>query len=513
MRAIFVAQGSSMRLFYRLACRLREEMDLEKVGFYFMGSMTYANLLKIHPEIESSDSDFEVLKEWDITRDAPSTAVDMDVINKYEERIGDPWLWNPIILDRRLIHGKKVKLRQDYPPRFEYEELLKIVQTGLVEIDHFIDRIDPDFILSFVPATFGAYLFHLFAEERTITYLQLKSVKISNYATFSSGIFENHEHIIKLFRTESIDDKYMKEAESYLEKFRKSRVVYDGTTAKDGRVGIRGIVTKSQEYLERLPILMDTLKTFYTTEAKNDNYNAGVFQSLMYGRFVRPLRHQIFCKIYNKKFVKSSQLGEGNYAYFPLHTEPEIALSLYARPYVNQIEVIRNIAQSIPVGMKLYVKEHPRSFGMRDLSYYKKILQMPNVSLVHPTLDSLTVSENAKLVVVISGHAGFEALIQKKPVITLGHCHFNALSMVRHVRSLYDLPYQIKDALDNYEHDEGELVRFVAATMAGSAPVNLYSKLLNWDFDIDIDASDDFERLAAYTKKRLEGELAIAKNF
>ena len=51
-----------------------------------------------------------------------------------------------------------------------------------------------------------------------------------------------------------------------------------------------------------------------------------------------------------------------------------MSLSVQSRSYLNQIEVVRNIAQSLPVGWQVLIKEHPASMGRRPVSYYQKLL-------------------------------------------------------------------------------------------------------------------------------------------
>ncbi|MDP6893688.1 MAG: hypothetical protein QF731_10970, partial [Verrucomicrobiota bacterium] len=79
-----------------------------------------------------------------------------------------------------------------------------------------------------------------------------------------------------------------------------------------------------------------------------------------------------FQDIYFKnKYIDQSKLGEINYIFFPLHAEPEIALSIFSKYYQNQIELIRNIALALPMNYRLIVKEHPRNIGRRSNNYYK----------------------------------------------------------------------------------------------------------------------------------------------
>ena len=76
--------------------------------------------------------------------------------------------------------------------------------------------------------------------------------------------------------------------------------------------------------------------------------------------------------------------------------------------------------------------------------------------------------------------SGFEAILEKKPVITFGKTFYDALPdcIVRHVRSLQDLPNVVSELLENYRYSEKDVVCLVAAVMKNSIPLNLYSQVL-----------------------------------
>jgi len=75
------------------------------------------------------------------------------------------------------------------------------------------------------------------------------------------------------------------------------------------------------------------------------------------------------------------------FVYFPLHVEPERTLSIDAPYFTNQLEVISNVAKALPIEYQLFVKEHPMQInsGNRAISFYKQILELPNVKLFHKT--------------------------------------------------------------------------------------------------------------------------------
>ena len=71
--------------------------------------------------------------------------------------------------------------------------------------------------------------------------------------------------------------------------------------------------------------------------------------------------------------------------------EPERTLLIDAPFHTNQLDIIKNLAKSIPINYKLFVKEHPSMAHRewRDVSFYKEILSLPNVVLIHPSFFGL----------------------------------------------------------------------------------------------------------------------------
>ena len=105
--------------------------------------------------------------------------------------------------------------------------------------------------------------------------------------------------------------------------------------------------------------------------------------------------------------------------------------------------------------------------------YYKKLKKIPNVKLIKPNIPSFDLIAKAKLVVTITGTAGWEASFLKKPVITFGNIFYNRLSFVKNCRSYEDLPLIVKNQLEHFQYSEEELVHFIAAILEESAHVSL----------------------------------------
>ncbi len=153
-----------------------------------------------------------------------------------------------------------------------------------------------------------------------------------------------------------------------------------------------------------------------------------------------------------KKFVKHHSIynieKSTPFVYFPLHSEPEKALLIDSPYYLNQIELINQIAKSLPVGFKLLVKDHPETkIHGRSVSFYKNITNLPNVKLINPFVSRDKILSQSSLVITIAGTAGLEAFFFEKPVIVLSNTDYSHLSSVYRLKSLEDLPQTIRSCL------------------------------------------------------------------
>ena len=166
--------------------------------------------------------------------------------------------------------------------------------------------------------------------------------------------------------------------------------------------------------------------------------------------------------------------------FFPLHAEPEIALTLYGNKYLNQINLIHEIALDLPSSYTLIVKEHPRNIGRRPISFYKDILKLPNIYLSHEKINTNDLIQESKLVYTISGFITFESILFKKPTITFGKSIYNLLPdhiLYKHKRGA-TFREEFRYILENHNYDEHEILVFISSIIKRSIPINKYNSLL-----------------------------------
>ncbi len=506
MRVFFGAQGSILRIFCELDCRLRSLGAIRASGYWISDSEFYFQERKRSSLL--SDPEVFQLHEWEYTTDAGRLRISAERKKELERRYGSLGLWNAIVVDRRLMYASVSKVRQSYTGHFDHAALSSIVYNSLNALDKYVEEYRPDVIVTFVPSTYGDYLLALVAQAHGIPYLQLRSTKIQNYVIFAdnlgavSGDVENaYRRNVELRKNYPFEQ----EARAFLEKASTRPIDYEGTLSRS-----KPSVLKELEGGARQlgAALKKTIMPIHPA-VRRDNHVPPPLAIWLYGTLLRPwYRRTAFQLMSRRRFTLEGADAEP-YVFYPLHSEPEIALSLYGRDHQNQIETIRRLAQSLPLGWKLIVKEHPRSLSYRSSGWYRRLLEIPNVYFADPNTRPFYWIEKANAVVTVSGFVGFEALAIGKPVVVLGSVAFSMLpsTMLRTVTSMSNFGDQLLDLIENFTIDQSALEAFVAACMSEGAAVNLYSDLLAKPGRNKTDAGDSESQLHGLAElliKRLE---------
>jgi hypothetical protein len=469
-------------LFFDLSRVLRERLR-GKTGFYIADSAYFESFRQYTPVIESGE--YELLKEWDIIADSAGMRPDINRLKESEKRLGDPTFWNVLLADRRIYFGKRATLEQDYVPRFSHDRMLAILDVATRRVAELFDRLNPDVVIGFICVTVGEYLAYLEAKARGIPFLNLRPTRIQNYFFAGESIFEPSERLKETYeriRTEGPSAKDREKVEEFLSHIRRTHAMYEGVVSPKAAVPKKS--TKEKRSLGSVVFKVSSLAkecmTYRLSRYRHDTHYRGTFYPYYVTRLKRPARLYLADLLLRSKYIRADQLSGLEYALYPLHKEPEVTLLVYSRPFLNQIEVVRNIARSLPVGMKLVIKEHPACIGYRPLRYYKKLLEIPNVIMAPPEMESRELVRNAQLITIISGSVGLEALMLQKPVIHFGRVPFGMLpdNMIRYAKNLDRLAWDICELLHNHRHDEEALAAYIAAVMRLSVPVDFYSVLL-----------------------------------
>lgn len=483
MNVLFLTQGRTLKLFDDVARAIGRNEESFRAAFYVTDSANYRFHVAERPDFPGAA---ELLAEWELLEHAAQTTVDPVRLARYEQEFGDPVLWDMVVADRRLYLGKVAVREQDYAARFSHEELLAITQTLLEQLEALFDRLKPDMVVGFICVTAAEYAAHLIARARGIPFLDLRPTRLRNYFYAGEDVQEPSallEALYQHYRVEGVPASIGSIADKIVSDVRAQHAMYEGVLPPPGKAESRttdAASLKRDGLLSRVRRILAEERYYRSGPGRFDTHHQDRLSAHWFNRVRRPLRLRAMGRTLARHYVTADKLADMNYAFYPLHKEPEVTMLVYGRPFLNQIEVVRNLARSLPVGMKLLVKEHPGAIGYRAFGYYRKLLEIPNVVLASPTLTSREVLDHARLVTVIGGSIALEAAMIGRPVLVLGRVPFSFLppSMLKAAGRPDDLAYEIRDLLRDFQPDEEAVRTYVSAVVASSVPIDFYSVLI-----------------------------------
>jgi hypothetical protein len=494
-------------MFEGMCAAIDRKNPLERAGFTVSDAMFYEQWAAENPEFERRGH--LVLKEWEVTASRAGKP-DMELLARYERQLGgEAGLFGAIVADRRLFMGPDCTYSQDYRRRFSDEELLLILQNGLIATERLFDELKPDVVIGFICVSMLEYLAYLFARSRGIRVLNLRPTRIGDRVIFGSLLNDPTPEFVRMYRAVATDgSRWIGDAKRYIARVREEHGRYEGVLQASAKPALTVNQRRDPPWVAATAIIRNYHR-YRSGAARRDNHVPHPLRSLFFAAAINPVRAMRTGRLLREHYISPGRLSTTPYVFYPLHTEPEVSLLVYGRPFVNQIEIIRQLAMSLPIGTILVVKEHPWMVGKRTQGAYRKLLDIPRVHLAKPDTSARDLVAGASLVAVITGSVALEAAMLGKPVITFGDCPYNALprTMVRRCQDLRRLPLLIADMLRGYKNDEAALEAYVAAAFESSESINLYSVLLNKKgvhVERQADYGEEIEKLAAHAMARLQ---------
>ena len=507
MKIIYSCHGNSLNLFSGINHQLKKENLVSKAAFIVSNKSFYEKkFLKDNPNF---DKDNTILKEWEIYRKFKKnpTNYNLNHLKKIESSFDDGFNFiDGIVSDRRIFCGKNSTFFQDYKKKYKDDELYSLIYNYYNQIQKTIKKFNPDVFVNFLPVNLFDYLTYVICRSKNIKIFTLRPSKIENYVLFSKSFSDPSPELIKKYNLLIKQNKKNEKSKKFLRKFKiKKTFFYEGVVRPSNYPALN---IKLENYINFFKnFYFNISNNFFSNDPQSINFLKSYFFNGFYNKLNAKLSNILINKSFQetKKIIKDKKL---KFAFFPMHTEPEVSLLFYSKPYLNQIEIIRQIALSLPIGYALIVKEHPWSVGKRKLSYYKKILNIPRVYFVPHAFTSRQCIDISKLIFTLSSSVGQEAVFLKKPVITFGNTSINVLprSSVLRTSNLMSLNLNIKEILKNYKYSENEVLSFIQANMDIGVDVNLYTTLLNKKHAERFkkkDRESDLAKISNYLKKLL----------
>jgi hypothetical protein len=157
------------------------------------------------------------------------------------------------------------------------------------------------------------------------------------------------------------------------------------------------------------------------------------------------------------------------YVYFPLHVTDDYKIRKVIPHTEDQASLVEQVADALPPGYDLVLKEHPMSVGRNSLRLLRRLRTRPNVRLVKPTTSSHDLIRGAEAVAVISSTVGLEALLYAKPVLTLGQPFYSGYGVTLDVDSFREIRTKVPEVL-RFKPDPETIARFLHAAMRACRP-------------------------------------------
>jgi hypothetical protein len=157
------------------------------------------------------------------------------------------------------------------------------------------------------------------------------------------------------------------------------------------------------------------------------------------------------------------------YVYFPLHVTDDYKIKKVIPHCVDQASIVEQVADALPPGYDLVLKEHPMSVGRNSVALLRRLRTRPNVRLVRPHTSSHELIKGAAAVAVISSTVGIEALLYEKPVLTIGQPFYSGYGITLDADSFRELRAKVPGLL-RFQPDPERIRRFLGAALRATRP-------------------------------------------
>lgn len=356
----------------------------------------------------------------------PTEKPDISFLEKFENKYGIN-LWSIIHTDRNFS-----SFNEYY--KFEANEILSILDQECKFFEMVLDEIQPDFFITRLHDSHHIYLLYEICKARNIKILMLQPSRIPHRSLISGKRFKLDSTI----DNSSSENKSFEELRNFLklgDSFKRSKKLGKITSTSK---------TKQLEAISQF-FLFDSSEQYQNIYSNYGRTKSKVLST----EFKRYLKTK-YRKSYIDRNLSRIIPSKRPFVFFPLHVEPEMSLNIAAPFYSNQLEVIKNIARSLPAGYELVVKEHPVQSrpGWHKISFYKEIINLPNVKLLHYSVNPYEILRKCSLAITIAGTIAFEAALNNKPSIIFTDIDFTVLSSIIKIENMKDLPNAIKKALN-----------------------------------------------------------------
>ena len=314
--------------------------------------------------------------------------------------------------------------------KFSHKEVISILEGETKFFEKILDEIKPDILITREPGAHHHELMYELCLKKNVKPLMLTQLFLGNKCCISSKVQSLDTDLI-------LDSSTKPKNFDELLEFRKK---FDYSI--QGKESISRL--KQNKFLNYLVSVVNFLKDDNSNEKTHYTYYGRTKSKVIFNSFL-----DIFKIYFRKKFIDKNFLKiipHEKFIYYPLSLDLERNLLINSPLQNNQLEFIRQIAKSLPPYFRLLVKEHPHQVfrEWRPIKFYKEIMELPNVSIIHPNVHSDILYHNCKMIIATGGSSPLEASFFGKPSIVLADNFYCILPSIKKLNSINDLPDLIR---------------------------------------------------------------------
>lgn len=359
--------------------------------------------------------------------------------------------------------------------RYNYKESLKIASQLYQFFDYVFKEEKPDVVIGEMPAgLFGQTAFSFCRKNNIIFYGILESRLFGKTDIYDlEWTCSKYEKTFQRLKKEDILPKEMEFAEDFIEKFISHKLLCSSYYSVKIKFNLFDFV---KHYLKRVKESGGVFIKYISGRNKFKDFDyeseAGLRHSLK--NPLKTVKKNI--KILFQKNIFDKADPKDKYFFFPLQYEPEASTLVLATYYSDQLAAIKNIANTLPLPYKLYLKEHPGSIGARSSAFYKELKKIPNAVLLSSEESTPAIVAGAEGVITVTSTVGMEAALAGKLVYVLGNVFYSYHPLCRKAENFQDLKEKIKkDIEDRPKITDLEEVnlRFIVSYLRNSIPADM----------------------------------------
>jgi hypothetical protein len=324
--------------------------------------------------------------------------------------------------------------------RFKIDKRLEILGKEISFWSEIFDKYEPIAVINEIVAIEIAEVMYIEANKRGIKSFGWMNNPVNRYFYWVSNPMSLSLDM-KVF-SKSPSENSIKEAEKYVQNIieKNERPYYLAPFLNQNR--FRNLLSAVKG------VLKVWLSSFFTSR-RHDHYENEA--ASVYNYFERSLSTYFF------NYNRIEDFNDFEVVLYPLHYEPEASLLYLSEFFSNQAALIENILKCLKTNQVLVVKEHPQQPGMLLTKKYRNLYRNNSGLYYLPhSISSYDIIKKSDLIITLTSHLGWEAMILGKPVYLLGKMFYDKFPQINKFTSFEKLKEEIRT--NTYKMPEKESV-------------------------------------------------------